>query len=94
MCKRQQDSMAYVRKYGPPSLFVTVVTNPNWPEISNSLSPGQHSHDRPDVVVRVSKLKLQKLMELLKGGCFGSLGAWLYSIEFQKRRLPHAHMLL
>ena len=86
--------MAYVRKYGRPSLFVTVTSNPNWPEISDSPSPGQHSHDKPDVVVRVFKLKLQKLMELRKAGCFGSLQAWLYSIEFQKRGLPHAHILL
>ena len=33
-------------------------------------------------------------MGLLKGGCFGALEAWLYSIEFQKRGLPHAHILL
>ncbi|GFS16715.1 ATP-dependent DNA helicase PIF1 [Elysia marginata] len=26
--------------------------------------------------------------------CFGKLSAWLYSIEFQKRGLPHAHILL
>ena len=64
----------YVRKYGHPSLFVTVTTNLNWPEISNLLSPGQHSHDRPDVVVRVNKLKLQKLMKLLKDGCLALLG--------------------
>ena len=34
------------------------------------------------------------LMELLKDGAFGELQAWLYSIEFQKRDLPHAHLLL
>ena len=33
-------------------------------------------------------------MELLKDGAFGELQAWLYSIEFQKRDLPHAHLLL
>ena len=30
----------------------------------------------------------------MKYGCFGTLQAWLYSIEFQKRGLPHAHILL
>ena len=34
------------------------------------------------------------LMKLLKDGAFGELQAWLYSIEFQKRGLPHAYLLL
>ena len=34
------------------------------------------------------------IMELLKDGAFGELQAWLYSIEFQKRGVPHAHLLL
>ena len=33
-------------------------------------------------------------MEFLKNGTFGEPQAWLYSIEFQKRGLPHAHILL
>ncbi|GFO18403.1 hypothetical protein PoB_004490800 [Plakobranchus ocellatus] len=33
-------------------------------------------------------------MTLMKSGCFGTLQAWLYSVEFQKRGLPHAHTLL
>ena len=34
------------------------------------------------------------LIELLKDGAFGELKAWQFSIEFQKRGLPHAHLLL
>ena len=41
MHERQQDAMSYVRKYGHPDLFITTTTNPNWPEIKNSLLPGQ-----------------------------------------------------
>ena len=40
------------------------------------------------------KQNLYMLMELLKVGAFGELQAWLYSIEFQKRGLSHAHLQL
>ena len=35
-----QDAMALVRYYGKPDLFITMTTNPNWPDIKNSLNPG------------------------------------------------------
>ena len=64
--ERQQDAMTYVRKYGHPDLFITTTTNPNWPEIKNSLLPGQDPQDRPDIVACVFRLKVQKLLEMLK----------------------------
>ena len=95
MHERQQDAMTYVRKYGHPDLFITTTTNPNWPEIKDSLLPGQDPHDRPDIVARVFRLKVQKLLEMLKSEMvFGKPQAWLYSIEWQKRGLPHCHLLL
>ena len=89
--ERQQDALAYVRKVGRPDLFRTMTTNPKCPEILESLTPGQQTHDCLDPLVRVFRPKIQKL---LKDGCFDCLEAWLYSIEFQKRGLPHAHILL
>ena len=95
MHERKQDAMTYVRKYGHPDLFITTTTNPNWPEIKDSLLPGQDPHDRPDIVARVFRLKVQKLLEMLKSEMiFGKPQAWLYSIEWQKRGLPHCHLLL
>ena len=94
MHERQQDAMTYVRKYGHPNLFITT-TNPNWPEIKNNLLPGQDPQDRPDIVARVFRLKVQKLLEMLKSEMvFGKAQAWLYSIEWQKHGLPHYHLLL
>ena len=95
MHERQQDAMSYVRKYGHPDLFITTTTNPNWPEIKDNLLPGQDPQDCPDIVARVFKLKIQKLLEMLKSEMvFGKPQAWLYSIEWQKRGLPHCHLLL
>ena len=95
MHERQQDAMSYVRKYGHPDLFITTTTNPSWPEIKDNLLPGQDPQDRPDIVARVFRLKVQKLLEMLKSEMvFGKTQAWLYSIEWQKRGLPHCHLLL
>ncbi|XP_042226262.1 uncharacterized protein LOC121869140 [Homarus americanus] len=85
--------MAFVRHYGRADYFITMTCNPHWPEIVDNLAPGQESHDRPDIVARVFKLKVKKFMEHMKKGIFGTLQAWLYTIEYQKRGLPHAHFL-
>ncbi|XP_057763584.1 uncharacterized protein LOC130984698 [Arachis stenosperma] len=51
--------------------------------------------DRPDISCRVFHAKLKCLLSDLKEGVFfGPLNAGMYTIEFQKRGLPHAHMLL
>ena len=85
MHERQQDAMTYVRKYGHPDLFITMTTNPNWPEIRNNLLPGQEPLDRPDLVACVFRLKVKKLLEMLtKEMIFGKPRAWLYSTEWQK----------
>lgn len=72
MHKRYQDAMAVVRKKGKPSLFITMTCNPQWPEIVDSLA-GQKPEDRPDIVARVFKMKLDALLhELYKDGILGN----------------------
>jgi hypothetical protein len=56
-----QDCMAIVRKCGPPSFFVTFTSNPRWKEILDELEYGQSASDRPDLVARVFRLKLNAL---------------------------------
>ena len=94
MHERNQDAIAYVRKFGKPSLFITSTTNPKWAEIMENLLPHQSPVDRPDIVARVFHQKLKKLMCILKDGAFGRVQAYLYAVEFQKRGLPHVHILL
>ncbi len=53
-----QDAMAIVRKLGKPDLFITITCNPKWREIQEQLLPGQAALDRPDLVDRVFKLKV------------------------------------
>ncbi len=90
-----QDSMAIVRDFGKPDLFITVTCNPKWPEITNELLPNQQASDRPDLVTRVFKLKLESITkDLFIRGVLGKVIAHVHVIEFQKRGLPHAHILM
>ena len=87
--------MTYVRKYHKPDIFTTFTCNPKWREISETLLPNQSSHDRPDLVSRVFHMKLKDFIkDLTKNAVFGKPKAHLYSVEYQKRGLPHAHVLL
>ena|SRR5947209_6259964 len=86
------DALALCREYGKPSFFVTMTTNPNWPEIKNSLLPGQCPSDDPVLVCRVFHERLAKCKEFIRKR-FGTLKYLVSVIEFQKRGLPHAHVV-
>lgn len=91
---RYQDAMATVRKFGKPHLFITFTCNPKWPEITSCLRPGEAAYMRPDIICRVFKMKIDQFMEdLTKNNVLGKCIAHNMVIEFQKRMLPHAHIL-
>lgn len=95
MSQLYHDAIALVREYGYPSLFITMTANPTWPEIAACLMYGQVASDRPDIVRRVFKMKLDEMMkDLVDRGRLGRVVSYLMVVEFQKRGLPHAHILL
>ena len=95
MVQLYQDAMTLCRVYGKPDLFVTITCNPNWPDIARNLLPGQSSTDRPALITRVFKLRLHEILrDILKVGVLGSVVAYVGVTEFQKRGLPHFHLLL
>jgi hypothetical protein len=72
-----------------------MTANPNWPEVTHSLPYGQKPQDRPDVIARVFKAKLDELMTDLKTRhVMGRCVAHAYAVEFQARGLPHAHSVI
>lgn len=92
-----QDSMAMVSVLGKPSYFITFTCNPNWPEILRELGNGGFTpNDRPDLCARVFDLKLQELIHDIrtKPYIFGNVIGFTHVVEFQKRGLPHAHMVV
>jgi hypothetical protein len=59
------DSLALCREFGRPSLFITVTTNPHWPEIKERLYPGQNASDQPGVVARAFKARMSLMMKAI-----------------------------
>jgi len=92
-----QDSMAMVSALGKPSYFITFTCNPHWPEIIHELrNGGLDPSDRPDLCARVFDLKLKALIADIKTKpyIFGNVIGFTHVVEFQKRGLPHAHMVV
>ncbi|XP_012832537.1 PREDICTED: uncharacterized protein LOC105953423 [Erythranthe guttata] len=90
------DALQICNWIGFPSLFITITCNPQWPEIQRALNgTNLRPEDRPDILARVFKMKLDSLMsDLKKGKIFDRIRAYVCTIEFQKRGLPHAHILI
>ena len=84
-----------VQEFKKPDLFITFTTNPEWKEIMENLPENQTAHDRPDLVARVFELKKKELIaDLYDRGVLGREVAHVHTVEFQKRGLPHLHLLI
>jgi len=71
-----------------------MTANPKWPEITNSLFSGQTTTDCPNIISQVFEQKKKVLLKLIDNGFFGIPVAHIHTIEFQKRGLPHIHLLI
>ena len=72
-----------------------MTTNPQWEEIERELLPGQTAYDHPDLVTRVFEMKRNAMLDYIyKHGIFGAAVTYVDVIEFQKRTLPHMHLLI
>ncbi|CAN1812465.1 ATP-dependent DNA helicase PIF1 [Linum perenne] len=80
------DGMAICHYFGNPDLFITFTSNAQWPEITNAFiqDVGPCGEDKPSVVVRVFRMKL----------LHWTLWIGMHTVEFQKRGLPHVHILV
>ncbi|XP_021717933.1 uncharacterized protein LOC110685716 [Chenopodium quinoa] len=83
LIQNYHDALAICRWAGPPDIFITFTCNPNWDEIVQYLSiiPSQQPEDRPDIIARVFKIKLDELMcDLTERGHFGQTKAGIKHI--------------
>ncbi|XP_022856895.1 uncharacterized protein LOC111377965 [Olea europaea var. sylvestris] len=95
LTKRYMDAMCLVQRYGKPDVFLTITCNPNWSEIKQELRHNDSVQNRPDLLSRIFRAKLEELkIDLIKREILGPIAAYVYAIEFQKRGLPHVHFLL
>ncbi|XP_075091590.1 uncharacterized protein LOC107811852 [Nicotiana tabacum] len=69
---------------------------PKWPEITRFVeSRGLSREDHPDILTEIFKIKPDRMIKDLRDNkIFGEVKAVVYTVEFQKRSLPHAHILL
>nr|XP_043639178.1 uncharacterized protein LOC122610249 [Erigeron canadensis] len=96
MMQNYLDATTLCKWYGYPDLFLTITCNPKWPEILRLLEKhGLNPEDRPDITARMFKRKLDMLITDLKdNNILGAVNAIVYTVEFQKRGLPHCHVCI
>jgi len=58
--------MAIVYKYGRLSIFIIFTANPKWDKITYKLLPRQTAIDRPNLVIRIFRIKVIYLLYNLK----------------------------
>ncbi|XP_035835800.1 uncharacterized protein LOC110888241 [Helianthus annuus] len=85
MMQNYLDAMSLCKWFGYPDFFITITCNPKWPEVQRFLKDTTiRPEDRPDILCQIFKIKLDSITKELK--------EVVYTVEFQKRGLPHAHI--
>lgn len=88
--------MLFLQKTGLPTYFITFTANPTDPDVLKAEGYDRNDgSNNYDIVCRVFAAKVEKLKELLKKGkVLGNVLNLISVTEFQKRGLPHIHMVL
>jgi hypothetical protein len=83
MIQNYQDAMAICSWAGYPDLFITFTCNHKWPEVVDFLKPYRlKPEDRPDLVSRLFKIKLDQLIkDIKKGNIFGKVKSGLFFLR-------------
>ena len=76
------DAMSLCKWFGYPDFFITFTCNPKWPEITRFLKDTKlKPEDRPDILCRIFKIKLNALMKDLKQkAVFGKVQAGMLNL--------------
>ncbi|XP_019264032.1 PREDICTED: uncharacterized protein LOC109241725 [Nicotiana attenuata] len=83
MRQRYMDAIALVQSFGKPDLFITMTCNPSWMEIEEHLSSSDEAQNRPDLISRVFRAKIEESKtDILKRNIFGKVTAFMYTVEF------------
>lgn len=84
-----------VVRTGLQSYSITMKANPGWLVIQNNLASNETAQDRSDLVASVFLMKFKTLLnEILTNTPTNSYITYVYILEFQKRGLPHGHIIL
>ena len=94
---QQLNTLAIIREFGNPHLFLTMTCNPSLPEVKEMarLKIDFDVNDRPDLICRSFRERVQILIDdIMTNGIFGHATAYTGTIEFQGRGLPHIHKMI
>ncbi len=96
MNQRMHDAIAFCRRYKGAHFFITMTIDPKSDEIVCHLAKNDsNGANRADIVRRVFELKKQRLLWLLfDKEIFGKTVGHTWSVEYQKRGLPHIHIIV
>ena len=95
MQRNLQNALALLRKFGGCDIFLTFTANAHWREVEEALLPHQSPHDRPDIIAHIFKLKFDSLLDdVMKRNILGRAVGYAFTVEYQKRGLPHIHLLI
>ena len=79
---------------GAPTFFITMTENPHWHEIA-SLNTEKDIMMNSVLLARIFYQKKKSLISYIKKSkIFGEVKGYLWRDEYQKRGLPHCHILL
>src|SRR6266536_5347383 len=74
-----QDLIILIRYFNNPDLFVIFTANPRWKKVTDALFPNQTYIDRPDIIVRVFRVRLKRLIHFIRvEAAFGPYRAYVY----------------
>lgn len=88
MHENTQDTIGYVHHYGHPNVFKTFTCKPAWVDIGKVLLLGQQQEVRYDNAALAFRQMLKSLMDEVFGSLLDD------TVEWQKRGLPHEHVLI
>uniref|UniRef100_A0A915CXY9 ATP-dependent DNA helicase n=1 Tax=Ditylenchus dipsaci TaxID=166011 RepID=A0A915CXY9_9BILA len=96
MQRAYADAMSIIMKTGNPFRFVTFTGNPYWPEITEIIKDQNLTWlNRVDAVCRIFTDKAEEFIrDLTEKHVLGKLSGYVFSLEHQKRGMPHLHCLL
>ena len=99
MHKKYLDTMALMAKFGVPTFLITFTMNVNWPDVQHAFKVGnfadfeQTSEFRPDIIVRVFRIKYRAFLTNIEyHQALGKIAGYAAVMEFQKRGLSQVHL--
>ena len=95
MKTRKQNTLTLIRKYKKSNFFIIFTCNPHWLEFTRDILDDVSIENRSKFCARIFQLKLKKLFRDLTKRCvLRQIVTHIYIIEFQKKNLSYAHILL